>query len=568
MVNRWDVTSSEVGAKPPSPLLIRRRRLLLLLHGAALPRPRSSWLFIRNDKQRAGSAQHPARPPIRALHPLGGLDVDVGFVGVDGVGRLRIHTHVHFDRSSKSEEVGYIPAENIETPFEHLARLNKHRNVDSELNVSASRLRTAMSGPQGNSSSPLPPPNAPRTGNTVPNPLSQKRGLAFSPALSVHRYPPAVWNEDEWLLEREERRAASMHERDQDGEYTGYDDTEDDDPEDEWEVGGYEAEDRELADEMVMMRRMSEAAIAKDAISLQQQQPQPQPPQQPIAPPPHRCPWSPMTAPIPAPQVREQQPEVTQAPPQQPPLRAPRFVERLTPDIDETTEPRKVTVTPSIVRDPVSPDTQDSERERERERKRLRDEEEEAARKRAKPTPVSAPHLPPLPTSPIFPRFCLCFALPPHPHANTYPRFSLLRLSTLLPSARMGALVAMLHRREAYEAVLAEDMRGWVARGAGGTAASAATMVASAAGSSSAVGAASTSGTREIEEAGTDVNEATYTPSLPRSSLPYLVLSPPGVWSVDNDSVLFRAIDTGASSDTSNDAPAPAPAPSRAEPQS
>jgi hypothetical protein len=30
----------------------------------------------------------------------------------------------------KTQAVGYIPAENIETPFERLARLNKHRNVD------------------------------------------------------------------------------------------------------------------------------------------------------------------------------------------------------------------------------------------------------------------------------------------------------------------------------------------------------------------------------------------------------------------------------------------------------
>lgn len=30
----------------------------------------------------------------------------------------------------RTQEVGYIPAENIETPFERLARLNKHRNVD------------------------------------------------------------------------------------------------------------------------------------------------------------------------------------------------------------------------------------------------------------------------------------------------------------------------------------------------------------------------------------------------------------------------------------------------------
>lgn len=33
-------------------------------------------------------------------------------------------------RDLKTSEVGYIPAENIETPFERLARLNKHRNVE------------------------------------------------------------------------------------------------------------------------------------------------------------------------------------------------------------------------------------------------------------------------------------------------------------------------------------------------------------------------------------------------------------------------------------------------------
>jgi hypothetical protein len=34
-------------------------------------------------------------------------------------------------RVLKSQGVGYIPAENIETPYERLARLNKHRNVDA-----------------------------------------------------------------------------------------------------------------------------------------------------------------------------------------------------------------------------------------------------------------------------------------------------------------------------------------------------------------------------------------------------------------------------------------------------
>ena len=33
-------------------------------------------------------------------------------------------------RVLKTQAVGYIPAENIETPYERLARLNKHRNVD------------------------------------------------------------------------------------------------------------------------------------------------------------------------------------------------------------------------------------------------------------------------------------------------------------------------------------------------------------------------------------------------------------------------------------------------------
>jgi len=33
-------------------------------------------------------------------------------------------------RVLKTQEVGYIPAENIETPFERLGRLNRHRNVD------------------------------------------------------------------------------------------------------------------------------------------------------------------------------------------------------------------------------------------------------------------------------------------------------------------------------------------------------------------------------------------------------------------------------------------------------
>lgn len=45
-------------------------------------------------------------------------------------------------RVLKTEEVGYIPAENIETPFERLARLNKHRNVDVRSLMSIIHLHT------------------------------------------------------------------------------------------------------------------------------------------------------------------------------------------------------------------------------------------------------------------------------------------------------------------------------------------------------------------------------------------------------------------------------------------
>ena len=46
-------------------------------------------------------------------------------------------------RVLKTEDVGYIPAENIETPYERLARLNKHRNVD----IAAATMQERESGP-------------------------------------------------------------------------------------------------------------------------------------------------------------------------------------------------------------------------------------------------------------------------------------------------------------------------------------------------------------------------------------------------------------------------------------
>lgn len=43
-------------------------------------------------------------------------------------------------RVLKTQAIGYIPAENIETPWERLARLNKHRNVDVSQIFATDRL--------------------------------------------------------------------------------------------------------------------------------------------------------------------------------------------------------------------------------------------------------------------------------------------------------------------------------------------------------------------------------------------------------------------------------------------
>ncbi|KAG6841352.1 hypothetical protein C0991_011895 [Blastosporella zonata] len=122
-------------------------------------------------------------------------------------------------RVLKTQEVGYIPAENIETPFERLARLNKHRNVDvrlliflhsfeahvtisqlasatpAELNdnlhASQDKLRTTLSSRAGSnqSSSPYPLGSQERT-----------RSIRFGgPRFPLLRYPRAIWREEDMM---------------------------------------------------------------------------------------------------------------------------------------------------------------------------------------------------------------------------------------------------------------------------------------------------------------------------------------------------------------------------------
>ncbi|KAG9099158.1 hypothetical protein FRC06_005582 [Ceratobasidium sp. 370] len=91
-------------------------------------------------------------------------------------------------RVLKSQEVGYIPAENIETPYERLARLNKHRNVDLASATQQERTEDTRSvrerdRRQRYGSSPVPPP----------------KSVVFGGGTNqVFNYPPAVWNTDEF----------------------------------------------------------------------------------------------------------------------------------------------------------------------------------------------------------------------------------------------------------------------------------------------------------------------------------------------------------------------------------
>ena len=82
----------------------------------------------------------------------------------------------------------------------------------------------------------------------TPSPLPSQRGIsqaaarrsvAFTPSLSVHRYPPAVWNEDE----------------------------DDEDDETEWDLEGYEDEDPDLADEQAQMESRLQQMEPDDGMS-------------------------------------------------------------------------------------------------------------------------------------------------------------------------------------------------------------------------------------------------------------------------------------------------------------
>ncbi|KAL7414835.1 hypothetical protein BDY24DRAFT_440296 [Mrakia frigida] len=102
----------------------------------------------------------------------------------------------------KTEDVGYIPAENIETPYERLARLNKFRNVDiaaatqEEKNVglatSRLQLRNVLSAAKTNPGSRSP---SPTDEASIEN--GGKKGVKFSAPTYVEHPGNQGWSEDE-----------------------------------------------------------------------------------------------------------------------------------------------------------------------------------------------------------------------------------------------------------------------------------------------------------------------------------------------------------------------------------
>ena len=241
----------------------------------------------------------------------------------------------------------------------------------AELEETRDRLRVNVSRGGGTSPSPT---------STTPRNTRHARGVSFSASMYVHRFPPAVWNEEdeddedvEWddesyededpdlAEEQEERDRAMTAEGGGSGGETGIPGMEPDDGMS-WEDGAVEQMAKERQAEAAAA---AAAAEAERALQQQQQQQREQKEQE-----------------LREQQQREQQAQaLRQQQQQQTQTQAPQTggVEVIpnsptkTMDPAHVTETRKLTMTPPVARvdDP-----------RVEERKRAREEEEEAARKR------------------------------------------------------------------------------------------------------------------------------------------------------------------------------------------
>ncbi|KAJ3827592.1 hypothetical protein F5880DRAFT_1178468 [Lentinula raphanica] len=309
-------------------------------------------------------------------------------------------------RVLKTQEVGYIPAENIETPFERLARLNKHRNVDlasathaelqDGLALSQDRLRNNLNSRQGHNPSPSPYARAQS---------QQTKSVKLIASLHVHKYPPAVWHSEdededenvEWDDESYEGEDAGLAAEEEEEELrlaeakeklgpAGMPMTMEPDDGMRWDDSAVEEmRARQLAQRSVaepptslrpgpsdaaLMAQQQEQQMQQSMISQQQAQQQRQQPQQ-------------------------QRPQVLVTSPEPQPLRTSGSREKLAQPQDSPTSSNsghrrdpleqqdtvRMTMTPSIVREPEGAPQQRQEEER----KRVREEDsEDSLRKKAR----------------------------------------------------------------------------------------------------------------------------------------------------------------------------------------
>ncbi|BEJ17369.1 hypothetical protein CspHIS471_0607700 [Cutaneotrichosporon sp. HIS471] len=109
-------------------------------------------------------------------------------------------------RVLKTEDVGYIPAENVETPYERLARLNKHRNVDisapTDREKADAEAKEQKRRADGKLKSLI---GWPRRGSTLPGAVDpydddpetrEGRRIQFGPLTFVD-HPGVTWSSDE-----------------------------------------------------------------------------------------------------------------------------------------------------------------------------------------------------------------------------------------------------------------------------------------------------------------------------------------------------------------------------------
>lgn len=102
-------------------------------------------------------------------------------------------------RVLKTEDVGYIPAENIETPYERLARLNKHRNVDLAAATMQEKLaaeRQDREKLKGKIASKARSMQMERSGEGSSGDQNGSRRVIFAPPTYVE-HPGRTWSSDE-----------------------------------------------------------------------------------------------------------------------------------------------------------------------------------------------------------------------------------------------------------------------------------------------------------------------------------------------------------------------------------